>query len=480
MKHRTLVTTRMLVALFLVLPALQQVALAQSATKPRVIVLTDIGNEPDDTQSLVRFLVYSNQWDTEGLVATTSIHQPHIADVKRIKNLVKVYGTVQPNLLQHEPGFPSAKYLLSVTAAGSAEYGMQGVGEGKDTRGSELLIAAADKSDARPLWVNVWGGANTLAQALWKVQATRSKSELQTFISKLRVYAISDQDDAGVWIRKQFPDLFYIVSPGTHAGGGYHLGTWTGISGDNFHGRFAGGDFSLVDNPWLENNIRSKGPLGHEYPATKYLMEGDTPAFLNLIGNGLSNPEHPEWGGWGGRYERYIPHTHKSFFEPETRPIWTNAADEVFGADGQWHTSNYATIWRWRAAFQQDFAARMDWTINNYAQANHPPVVKILGDVAITAKAGQAIKLQASASDPDGDAVSYQWFYYAEAGSFAFAPGARNGSLETLGNTDQATALLQIPKTFFRAGSMHFIVAVTDHGSPRLTRYARLVVKVEP
>ena len=479
MKHCKPVAVRIFLTLFLLLPALHQAALAQAPAKPRVMVLTDIGNEPDDTQSLIRFLVYSNHWDTEGLVATTSIHQPEIADVKRIKNAIKVYGRVQSNLLQHEPGFPSAKYLLSITAAGSSEYGMQGVGADKDTPGSELLIAAADKADARPLWVNVWGGANTLAQSLWKVSTTRSKTDVETFINKLRVYSISDQDDAGVWIRKTFPSLFYIVSPGMHAGGGYHLGTWTGISGDYFHGRFAGGDFSLVDNPWLERNIRSKGPLGQEYPATKFLMEGDTPAFLNLINNGLSNPERPDWGGWGGRYELYVPHTHKSFLEPETRPIWTNAADEVFGADGKWHTSNYATIWRWRAAFQQDFAARMDWTIKNYAQANHPPVVKIIGDVEITAKAGQAIKLQASATDPDGDAVSYHWFYYGEAGSFAFAPGARNGSLETLRNTDQPTALLQIPQTFFRAGTMHFIVAVTDHGNPRLTRYARVVVNVE-
>ena len=50
-------------------------AFAQPAQKHRVLVLTDVEADPDDAQSLVRFLLYNNQWDVEGLVATTSIHQ---------------------------------------------------------------------------------------------------------------------------------------------------------------------------------------------------------------------------------------------------------------------------------------------------------------------------------------------------------------------------------------------------------------------
>ena len=105
-------------------------------------------------------------------------------------------------------------------------------------------------------------------------------------------------------------------------------------------------------------------------------MEGDTPSFLYLVDNGLGDPEHPDWGSWGGRYELYTPRMRKWFQEPETRPFWTDAEDEVLGVDGSWHTSNQATIWRWRAAYQNDFAARMDWTIKPYAEANHPPVAE--------------------------------------------------------------------------------------------------------
>ena len=203
--------------------------------KPRVFVLTDIENEPDDAQSMVRFLTYANHFDIEGLVATTSIHQRDQTAAWRIKEIVDAYGKVQANLLLHEPGYPTAAQLHSVIREGLPEYGMNAVGEGKDSTGSELLIATVDRDDPRPVWVPVWGGPNVLAQALWKVKATRSAEEVAKFVKKLRVYTISDQDNSGPWLRKTFPDLFYIASPGMHAGGAYHYATWSGISGDKFH-----------------------------------------------------------------------------------------------------------------------------------------------------------------------------------------------------------------------------------------------------
>lgn len=448
--------------------------------KPRVLVLTDVENEPDDAQSLVRFLTYANQWDIEGLVATTSVHLKNQTAAWRIREIVEAYCQVRDNLELHEPGFPDGQKLLALIKEGLPVYGMEGVGPGKESEGSELLINAVDKDDPRPLWVLVWGGANVLAQALWQVQATRSQEELDHFVSRLRVYTISDQDDSPPWIRKTFPNLFYIVSPGFHAGGAYHFATWTGISGDNFHGRFTGADFSIVDNSWLDKNIRSKGPLGAQYPNSKFLMEGDSPTFLYLINNGLGNPEHPNWGSWGGRYELYIPPMQRYFLEPETRPIWTDASDEVIGADGNWHTSNKATIWRWRSAYQNDFAARMDWTIKPYAQANHPPIVKLDIPDYLTAKPGERIYLSAKSSyDPDGDSLSFNWFYYGEAGTFTTANG-RTGNPVVIHDADQAEAWFEVPtERVFRLGTMHIIVAVTDQGTPPLTRYKRVIVDVQ-
>lgn len=449
----------------------------------RLVVLTDIENEPDDAQSMVRLLTYANHFDIEGLVATTSIHQRNRTAAGRIKQIVEAYGQVRENLLLHEPGYPTEEYLLSVIREGRPDYGMNAVGEGNDSTGSELLIAAADRQDPRPIWVSVWGGPNVLAQALWKARKTRSPAALAKFVAKLRVYTISDQDNSGPWIRRTFPELFYIASPGIHAGGAYHYATWSGISGDRFHARFTGADISIVNNDWLDRNIRqNKGPLGAEHPHTEYLMEGDTPSFLGLVNNGLNTPEKPNWGGWGGRYEFYTPRTQKWFQGPETRPLWTNAVDEVMGVDGNWHTSNHATIWRWRAAYQNDFAARIDWTTKAFDKANHPPIVRLADPSEITAKKGDVVKLTAEGTtDPDGDDLSYEWFYYGEVGSFTTS-SARTGQPLEIKNSDKQQASFKVPGNRVMqpgTGTMHIILAVTDHGVPRLTRYGRVIVTIK-
>lgn len=472
--------TRLIACLFALLLA----APVAAADKPRVFVLTDIENEPDDAQSLVRFLTYANQFDIEGLVATTSVHQPRKTAAWRIREIVEAYGQVQPNLLLHEPGYPSAAQLLALITEGRADYGMQAVGQGMDSAGSDALIAAADRNDPRPLWVPVWGGPNVLAQALWKVRATRPPEAVDKFVAKLRVYAISDQDDSGPWIRKTFPGLFYIASPGFHPGGAYHHATWAAMGGDNFHGRFVGADPTLVDNAWIDRHIRrNKGPLGAQYPHLEFMMEGDTPSFLGLIANGLNVPERPDWGGWGGRYELYTPRKQKWHLEAETRPMWTDAVDEVRGADGRWHTGNQATLWRWRAAVQNDFAARMDWTTQPYAKANHPPVPKLGHADELTVRRGDTVKLSAAgSSDPDGDALSYEWFYYGEAGSFTVSSG-RSGQPLDIRGFDQRDASFVVPALRVMppgTGTMHVILAVTDHGTPRLTRYRRVVINIQP
>ncbi|HNY39218.1 MAG TPA: DUF1593 domain-containing protein [Bryobacteraceae bacterium] len=447
--------------------------------KPRVIVLTDIENEPDDTQSMVRFLLYSNHWDVEALVATTSVHQRGRVAPEKIREVVEAYGKVRDNLQQHEPGYPEAARLLSVIREGRPNFGMAAVGRGMDSPGSNIIVQTVDRDDPRPVWVLVWGGPNCLAQALWKVRASRSKEGLNRFVAKLRVYTISDQDDSGPWIRRSFPRLFYIASPGIHAGGAYHHATWSGISGDHFHGRFAGGDFSIVDNPWLEANIRAKGPLGAKYPAAKFLMEGDSPTFLYLINNGLGDPEHPDWGSWGGRYEFYTPRLRKWFMEPETRPFWSDAEDEVLGLDGQWHTNNKATIWRWRQAYQNDFASRVDWTIKPYAESNHPPVVNLGHPDRLRVRAGERVNLSADGSkDPDGNTLSFEWFYYGEPGSLPLA-ASRTGAPLKIEDSGKSSAWFIAP-ALTQPKTMHIVLAVTDAGNPPLTRYKRVIVTVYP
>ncbi|MGM0621112.1 MAG: nucleoside hydrolase-like domain-containing protein, partial [Bacteroidota bacterium] len=79
--------------------------------KTRILILTDIENEPDDAQSLVRFLLYSNQFDVEGIVATTSCWQRDQTAEWRIHEIVDAYGKVRDNLEKHEPGYPTHSFL---------------------------------------------------------------------------------------------------------------------------------------------------------------------------------------------------------------------------------------------------------------------------------------------------------------------------------------------------------------------------------
>lgn len=450
----------------------------------RVIILSDIENEPDDTQSFVRLLLYSNQLDIEAMIATTSVHMQDGVHPESIRALIAGYGQVRANLLEHERGFPAEKALQARVFAGQPAYGMAAVGDGKDSAGSTRIVHALDSADPRPLWISVWGGANTLAQALHTLRATRPEPELQRLLAKLRVYTISDQDDAGAWIRRTFPQLFYIVSPG-----GYGHATWGGI-----HQVVDGIDNEAIGNAWLARHIQQgHGRYGALYPDVAYGMEGDTPSFLSLIPTGLSDPEHPEWGGWGGRYELTTPErkdTEPDGFtggvpvEAETRAIWSNAADSVFPYRPEDTgrafrpaktaiTSARATIWRWRDAFQHDFAARMAWTHEPWSKANHPPVARLAHPDRFTVRSGESFFLDAAgSSDPDGDSLSYRWFDYPEAGTLK-TPIPVQGAENTRRVRVVAPEVTQ-------AGTAHFILAVTDKGEPSLTRYRRVIVTVEP
>ncbi len=455
---------------------------AQAIQKNRLIVLSDIEAEVDDTESFIRLFLYANQIAIKGLVATTSVWKKNSIAPQAIKKLIAAYKKVQPNLLMHEANFPDAASLLQMVKVGLPLYGMQGVGKDKDSEGSDWILKVLEEKDERPLWISVWGGSNTLAQALYKIKQTKTAAEAKILIAKLRVYTISDQDDSGIWIRNNFPDLFYIVSPGD----AYGTATWSAIN--SF---IQGINNEKISNTWLAQNIQQgHGPLGAEYPDVAYGMEGDTPSFLSLIPNGLNVPEHPEWGGWGGRYELYKPdfaNLKKGSsgvpFEPETRPIWTNAADSftpfVFSEFGRTlkpdtlhYNDNKVTLWRWRDDFQNDFAARMDWCIKTFGEANHAPVPILQSKEKITVKSGEGIYLNASGStDPDDDNLSFLWFSYPEAGSY------KKALITTAENSYQL--YLVAPKVD-KIETTHIILKVTDKGVPALSAYKRIIVTIMP
>jgi hypothetical protein len=450
-----------------------------------LLVLTDIGNEPDDQMSLVRLLLYANEIDIEGLVAVTSTWKRDVVSPEMIAEVVDAYAEVVPNLKKHADGWPAAEDLKARIRTGATAYGVDGMTPAEPSAGARFLVEAGLRDDERPLWVGLWGGANTLAEALAHAREALPAAELERLVSQLRVYAISDQDDAGPWIRREFPDLFYIVSPSSADGGDYARATWTGIAGDVYYRNGTGADFTTVSNEWLDEHIRAKGPLGARYPEYLFIMEGDTPSYLGLVPNGLQSGDHPNWGGWGGRYLLRTP-------SGETRPAWTQGGDSfprITSADSvNGHVSDQATIWRWRTDFQHDFAARMDWTVRDFDDANQPPAVVVNGVDGIqplryALAENDTLLIDASESrDPDGDTLGIRFIHYPEAGFAGRVPTPGFAITPAGAGMVSVSVSARCADAWFDGGECpdqnegHIIVAVTDDGDPALTRYRRVII----
>ncbi|KAJ6603584.1 hypothetical protein DFH09DRAFT_1068735 [Mycena vulgaris] len=471
---------------------------ASVTAKPRIFILTDIANEPDDAMSLTRFLLYSNQFSLQGICATTSIWLPNSTHIEQIHSHIDSYADIVDNLnvhVAHDAGYPSAKDVMSKTFAGYPAYGMDAVGAGKSSNGSRALMQTVAASDEET-WVTIWGGANVLAQAVWEYEQEHSPKDVEKFLAKLRVYSISDQDDAGAWLRHQHNSIFWILS--VHGMNLYTIATWVGISGEIFYPFDAGGpNSSLVTNEWLQTNIRDVSSFGSTYPEFAFIMEGrlltqTRRGHAVIPMNGLNVVGKPRWGGWGGRYARI------STFDN----LYVNAFDSnVRGINGGNFTSPQATIWRWRNAYQWDFSARMRWSSTaDFSAVNHNPVVIINGSsivvdpLYLTVKPGDTVILDASAThDPDGDALaSVAFWQYTDVSQFQQAPQAT----PTLGVVQTGlTAVITVPTlemltttwASWLSGrganeddtSLHLIVEVWDDGTPSLVGYKRVVLTVQ-
>ncbi|KAI0102592.1 hypothetical protein GGR51DRAFT_287361 [Nemania sp. FL0031] len=466
-------------------------------TKPRLFILTDILNEPDDSMSMVRLLLYSNEFDLHGLCATTSNSLRNVTHPEAINEIIDAYALVVDNLNSHvhpESQFRAAAQLKDLVVSGPKVYGNNALNQ-TISEGASLLIQSLKKSED-PLYVSIWGGANVLAQALQHIEQDNPAAEAAKLRSRLRVYSISDQDDSGAYIRRRWSDVVYIVS--VHGFGEYSTATWAGInSADN-----GAANTTKVLDSWLTPNIRL-GPLGSVYPFIAYGMEGDSPSFMWLIQNGLSNPDRPDWGGWGGRYTRIT--------ESEDIQEYGTSRDTAVGLTGR-YTSAQATVWRWRDAYQEDFAARMQWSLtSNFSEVAHPPVIDVngtqgTGPMQFKLPVNGSIILDASKSySPDDSTNSayleFEWYAYIEAGipraaqqlnqTFleiqAFpAPEGTNRTLPVnaagfenvqLGSKVRITN--HIPKvSVFERVEWHIILQVkTTNGAYPLYAYRRIVVE---
>ena len=460
------------VVMLLMMAATLGAVAGKSELKPRLVVCTDIAPadvEPDDMESMVRLMAYADLFEIEALITSVGWNcDPYPLEWSQyLYRVIAAYAKDVPNLMKHsgqknflsmkkENGsqqmgyWPSAEYLSSRAVMGSMYGGIRSIGERNDSPGSELLIRLADEDDPRPIYVAAWGGANTLAQAIWRVKQTRTDDEVRKFVRKFRIFTITDQDmdyahrmdrarSSHMWLRQEFKDDLQFV---------WDEGAWQE-------------QCELGKQNWKlhQQNIQGKGALGKEYPNYKWGVEGDTPSFLYVMPNGLNDPEDPTQAGWAGYHERGL------------------CADSLTIAWTSWQEPLRSKSVDYKRRFYSDelndFMARMQWA--DQGQGNHNPLVKVNGSLGVkpfrvSAKAGTDILLDASCSkDADGDSLSFYWWQQPEIGRIKI----------TIGQKDQPMVKIHSPND---AGNdtIHIVCEVHDNGPFRLVAYRRIIISIEP
>jgi len=456
--------------------------------KHRLVILADMGNEPDEEQQMVHMLMCSNEFEIEGLIAVTGIWLKSHPQPELFFKLIDGYETVYPNLNIHAKGWPESDYLRKITKSGQPGYGIANVGEGKSSPGSRLLESILMKKDPRPVWIVINAGSNTLAQALLDLEKNVNKEQLQNIISKMRVFENGAQDNSGAWICHRFPTLHWIRSNyQTYAYGGPRKNL-----GPNVWYPF---DSSAQgQHLWAKQHIQNNhGELGSLYPDRYFndlgfiaIEGGGTIPWMGLLNKGLFHIDQPAWGGWSGRFTREKQLNPWSKYYNRVRPdelkyspfyMYVDTLDTWTDANtGVTYSNNYTPVWRWREAMFNDFRSRMDWCVKTYTGANHHPVAVVGNDntnqiIRINADAGDELVFNAAHSyDPDGDSLSFYWYPYHEAGTY-------KGAIK-LGNPRDAETTLIIPAAS-RGKSIHIILEVTDDNvQSKLYDYRRIIITV--
>lgn len=493
---------------------------------------------------MLRLLLYSNEIDLAGLIYSSSEH--HFAgDADRgiaahrwpaqdttwhIDEAIDAYEQVHQNLRSHDRRYPTAEYLRSVTHVGN----IAGLGDmDVATAGSDHIVGLLIDDDPRPVFLQAWGGTNTIARALKSIEENhKDQAGWDTLAARVSAKTVITgfgfQDETfDSYIEPTWPAI-------------EHRQVSTSSWGYPAWDVLATEDLPYLGASWTRENVSNVGPMGAAYrvwgdgkqmaeefddedyfgiagqsdtelqangyklwcpvqETGSWISEGDSSNFALLIDNGLRSWEHPSYGGWGGRQAPV----------PQSASRWDNENASDQSADGSspadYHTS------RWFGPIQHDFAARLQWSITEvFGSANHHPILTVSQGPSVTARAGSPVYLDATASDPDGDDVAIKWWHYLEAGSYRSTQPvstrpdagttvdaiktATSSALDTPGpqaprmlgatrldsdeSTSWSSATVNVPPDAKAGDTIHVIAEATDNGTPALTRYARVVVTV--
>lgn len=495
--------------------------------KIRTIITQDA--EVDDQNSLRHFLFYCNEVELQGIVQTSSkFHWKGIPGAKKtgdidsgnfmseyresdeyekpyrwpgtdwMMEVIDDYEKDYPNLCRHADGYPTPDYLRSITKVGNIGY----VGEmDAPSEGSELIRKAILDSDERTLYLQVWGGCNTIARALQDIQAeyegTPDWETLHGEISeKIVITACGEQDGTfRSYIAENWPKIPFIKTLQMRSyaypwftmpeceskdtlkadfmkaeilreGSALAKGYCTWLDGTYYEGEEQQAQFGA--NPNIANEWFG-ARMGMKYIPNRYdfLSEGDSPTFFAMFDFGMRTLEDFSYGGMAGRYAKVAGEVNS---RGEALDVWDVAKDHFTGNDGQ--EQLLESMWPYVADIQRSFASRVNWACTEqYADAEHDPSLSIEEGVDLTAKPGQTISLHAKAGSPDGAAVAVSFRVYADASAECAKQAILNQNVEC--------AELTIPEGAVSGDKIHVIVKAQAGGHYRLVHYQHVIITVE-
>ena len=496
-----------------------EIVTATRQEKARTVITTD--GEVDDRDSVLRALLYANDMDIAGIVLTSSMYHYAGDEAKGIEpfrwtgtqwiyDFLDAYAAVYDNLKAHDPDYPEPDYLKSVTHIGN----ISDKGEMEEvTDGSEFLKDLFLDEDPRTLYVQTWGGTNTTARALKSIEeeysGTDQWADIQAKINeKVVLYIILDQDESySEYIAQSWPDLLIINDRSNF----WHFAYAWQFHSDELNDTLKAdwcypnladnkgplmeyyalmGDGKMIDGELYEEQRGTDDYLAANpnYNRYDFISEGDSPSFFYLLDTGLRSMEDPSFGGWGGR------------FGQTGDRLYRNTVVDYNPYSGRYEAQY--TLSRWFTDIQNDFAARVDWTLTDDDSAvNHAPSVSVAEGIDLTAAAGETVTLTAVGEDPDGDALSYRWWRYFEADTYqdtAFtneiveddslgllidltrdlAEGELTDTIAITG-ADQAQMSFTVPEDAKSGDTIHMIAEVQDNGAHTLKHYQRVVITVQ-
>lgn len=489
--------------------------------KIRTIITQDA--EVDDQNSLRHFLFYTDEVELQGIVQTSSkFHWKGKEGAKPIEGKdyatkgkafdqpfrwtgtdwmweeIDEYEKDYPNLLKHSPNYPTPDYLRSITKIGNIGY----VSDMEEaTEGSNLIKERILDEDPRPLYIQVWGGTNTIARALKDIQdeyqgTTEWLSLHEKISKKVILTACGEQDTtyrdyiAEEWPQIQFVKtlqmksyayLWYVMPEGEskdslkasfmkkHIMNGKSVladGYCTWLDGNYYEGEAEGAQFGA--NPNIVNEWFGARMMGlKDAKPYDFLSEGDSPTFFCLFDWGFRTLENFGYGGASGRYH---PVTNETNSKGEVLNIWDVDLDMYTGYDGK--ESLQESMWPYVCDIQRDFAARVDWASQpNYMDGEHKPQLEIEEGLDLDVKAGQSISLHAKVSTSDRTNASVNFKIYKDASS----ESVQNASL----HADDTMATIQIPEDAKVNDKIHVIVQAQANGKYKLVKYQQVILTIK-